>query len=122
MKDVPNIKDVGFQTGDDLVRLITEAKFSVCPSEWYENCPLSVMESQKYGTPVIGAKIGGIPELVIDGENGLLFESGNAENLAEKIRELWSNEDMLQHFAKQCREIGYDTAEVYVGKVYENGI
>lgn len=120
MKDVPNIKDVGFQTGDDLVRLITEAKFSVCPSEWYENCPLSVMESQKYGTPVIGARIGGIPELVIDGENGLLFESGNAEDLAKKIRELWADEDMLQRFTKQCREIGYDTAEVYVGKVYDN--
>lgn len=119
MKDVPNIKDVGFQTGDDLARLITEAKFSVCPSEWYENCPLSVMESQKYGTPVIGARIGGIPELVIDGENGLLFESGNADDLAEKIQELWSDEDMLQRFTKRCREIGYDTAEEYVGKVYD---
>lgn len=119
MKDVPNIKDVGFQTGDDLVRLITEAKFSVCPSEWYENCPLSVMESQKYGTPVIGARIGGIPELVIDGENGLLFESGNSDDLAEKIQELWSDEDMLRYFEKQCREIGYDTAEEYVGKTYD---
>lgn len=118
MKDAPNIKDVGFKTGDDLVRLITEAKFSVCPSEWYENCPLSVMESQKYGTPVIGARIGGIPELVIDGKNGLLFESGNAEDLAERIRELWLKEDMLRYFERQCQEIGYDTAEEYVEKVY----
>jgi len=119
MKDVPNIKDVGFQTGDDLVRLITEAKFSVCPSEWYENCPLSVMESQKYGTPVIGARIGGIPELVLDRENGLLFESGNAEDLAEKTRELLADEDMLQRFTKRCREIQYDTAEEYVREIYE---
>ncbi len=116
MKDVPNIKDVGFQTGDDLVRLITEAEFSVCPSEWYENCPLSVMESQKYGTSVIGARIGGIPELVIDGENGLLFESGNADDLAEKIRELWADEDRLQRFTRQCQEMEYDTAEEYVEK------
>jgi len=118
MKDIPNIKDVGFQTGEDLVRLIAEAKFSVCPSEWYENCPLSVMESQKYGTPVIGARIGGIPELVINGDNGLLFESGNADDLAEKIQKLWSDGDMLQRFTKRCREVGYDTAEEYVGKVY----
>ena len=119
MKDVPNIKDVGFQSGDDLIKLIHEAMFSVCPSECYENNPFSVMESHKCGTPVIGAKIGGIPELVIDRENGLLFESGNADDLAEKIQELWSNEDMLQRFTKRCREIGYDTAEEYVGKVYD---
>lgn len=119
MKDVPNIKDVGFQTGDDLIRVIVGAKFSVCPSEWYENCPLSVMESQKYGTPVIGARIGGIPELVVNRENGLLFESGNADDLAEKIRELWADEDMLRYFEKQCREAKYVTAEEYVGRVYE---
>ena len=118
MKGVPNIEDVGFQSGDDLIRLIHEAKFSICPSECYENNPFSVMESHRCGTPVIGAKIGGIPELVIDGDNGLLFESGNADDLAEKIQKLWSDEDMLQRFTKRCREIGYDTAEEYVGKVY----
>lgn len=121
MKDIPNIKDVGFQTGEDLIRLIAEAKFSICPSEWYENCPLSVMESQKYGTPVIGARIGGIPELVIDRENGLLFESGNADDLAEKIQELWFDEDMLRYFEKQCQEVEYDTAEEYVRKAYGTG-
>ena len=64
VKQVNNIKDVGFQTGEDLQRLIAEARFSVYPSEWYENCPFSVMESQMHGTPVLGAKIGGIPELI----------------------------------------------------------
>ncbi len=120
MKDVPNIKDAGFQTGDDLIRLISEARSSVCPSEWYENCLLSVMESQKYDTPVIGARIGGIPELVIEGENGLLFESGNLDDLADKIRKPWSDREMLEIFNARCREIKYDTAEEYVGKVYEN--
>src|SRR5699024_6219811 len=52
---IPNIKNVGFQTGEALEILIREARFSIYPSEWYENCPFSVMESQMYGTPVLGA-------------------------------------------------------------------
>ena len=75
---VKNIKNVGFQKGEALEKLIREARFSIYPSEWYENCPFSVMESQMYGTPVLGADIGGIPELIQVGKTGELFESGNA--------------------------------------------
>lgn len=80
-----NVKNVGFQTGENLEVLIREARFSIYPSEWYENCPFSVMESQIYGTPVLGADIGGIPELIKAGETGELFQSGNADDLKEKI-------------------------------------
>ena len=48
IKGVSNIKDVGFQKGEVLEKLIREARFSISPSEWYENCPFSVMESQMY--------------------------------------------------------------------------
>lgn len=119
MRDVPNIKNVGFQSGDDLIRLIDEARFSICPSECYENNPFSVMESHRCGTPVIGARIGGIPELIIDGENGLLFESGNSDDLADKIQRLWLDRELLENFTARCREIKYDTAEEYIEKVYE---
>ena len=57
INDVKNIKNVGFQRGSNLEKLIREAKFSIYPSEWYENCPFSVMESQMYGTPVLGADV-----------------------------------------------------------------
>ena len=67
VNQLKNVKNVGFQTGDALDKLIREAKFSICPSEVYENCPFSIMESQQRGTPVIGASIGGIPELITDG-------------------------------------------------------
>ena len=53
---IKNIKNVGFQKGEALEKLIREARFSIYPSEWYENCPFSVMESQMYGTPVLGAE------------------------------------------------------------------
>ena len=76
---IKNIKNVGFQKGEALEKLIREARFSIYPSEWYENCPFSVMESQMYGTPVLGAEIGGIPELIQVGKTGELFKSGKPE-------------------------------------------
>ena len=87
---MPNIKNVGFQSGAALENLIREARFTVYPSEWYENCPFSVMESQMYGTPVLGANIGGIPELIQVGDTGELFESGNQLSLKEKLGSLFS--------------------------------
>ena len=90
LEGVPNIRNVGFQQGDALETWIREARFTVCPSEWYENCPFSVMESQMYGTPVLGADIGGIPELIQVGRTGELFASGNAGELRRKIHSLWN--------------------------------
>ncbi|MEZ4600786.1 MAG: glycosyltransferase family 4 protein [Syntrophotaleaceae bacterium] len=83
-----NVKFLGFKSGEELKKLIGEAAFVVIPSEWYENCPMSVLESFSMAKPVIGANIGGIPELIEDGEDGLTFEAGNAEQLALRIREL----------------------------------
>ena len=96
---VTNIKNVGFQKGEALEKLIREARFSIYPSEWYENCPFSVMESQMYGTPVLGANIGGISELIQVGKTGELFESGNAEGLKKKIEKLWSDKKLCAEYS-----------------------
>ena len=61
----------------------------VIPSECYENNPLSVIESLCLGTPVIGAKIGGIPELISVGKNGSVFEPGNVTDLQNQIKRLF---------------------------------
>ena len=111
---VKNIKSVGFQTGIALEMLIREAKFSIYPSEWYENCPFSVMESQMYGTPVLGANIGGIPELIEVGKTGDLFKSGNKEELKDKIEELFIKAD---EYSKNCINISFDNIEEYVKKL-----
>ena len=113
ISDIPNVKEVGFKTGKELETLIREAQFTVYPSEWYENCPFSVMESQMYGTPVLGANIGGIPELIKDGETGELFESGNAEQLKEKILSLWNDKARLTQYSLNCRENKFLTVEEY---------
>lgn len=107
---VKNIKNVGFQKGDALEKLIREAKFSVYPSEWYENCPFSVMESQMYGTPVLGADIGGIPELIEVGKTGELFESGNKEELKSKIKEMSSKQYKVD-------KVSFDTVDEYCQKL-----
>lgn len=89
LEGVSNIRNAGFQSGAALEKLIREARFSVYPSEWYENCPFSVIESQMYGTPVLGADIGGIPELIRPGVTGELFRSGDLSDLKEKLSLLW---------------------------------
>lgn len=114
-EDVPNIKNVGFQTGEALEMLIRKARFTVYPSEWYENCPFSVMESQMYGTPVLGADIGGIPELIRPGETGALFESGNAEQMKASIVSMWKTP-----LRTKTINVVFDSARQYTEKVLDN--
>ena len=115
--EIPNIKNVGFQNGEALERLIREALFTVYPSEWYENCPFSVMESQMYGTPVLGANIGGIPELVQQGKTGELFESGNAVELKEKIELLWKEISQNSNYAEHIGNVNFYTVDEYCDKL-----
>ena len=113
VNSVANIKNVGFQSGEALKKLVREAQFTVYPSEWYENCPFSVMESQVYGTPVLGAQIGGIPELIEPGKTGLLFESGNAADLKRKIEMMWNAPEMLKEMSENCTPDRFTPLERY---------
>ena len=117
LRNVQNIKNVGFLRGAELLKTISEARFTVFPSECYENCPFSVMESQMYGTPIIGADIGGIPELIKDGTTGFLFQPGNADNLVEKIKTLWYNRNLLEEMTENCLKIEFDSPVVYGDKL-----
>ena len=117
IKGVNNIKNVGFQNGASLEKLIRETQFSVYPSEWYENCPFSVMESQMNGTPVLGANIGGIPELIQVGKTGELFESGNVDDLKEKIQKLWTDKNVCARYSQNCKSISFDTIDRYCNKL-----
>lgn len=113
LENIPNIKNVGFQTGEALEMLIRKARFTVYPSEWYENCPFSVMESQMYGTPVLGADIGGIPELIRPGETGALFESGNAAALKEEIQKMFYDSEWIGTSSKVNDKVSFQTVYKY---------
>ncbi len=114
---VPNVRNVGFKQGKELERLIGEALLSVYPSEWYENCPFSVIESQMYGTPVLGANIGGIPEIISQGVTGELFESGNANDMKQKLLAMYNNRNLLTEYSNNCRKISFDGIEQYTEKL-----
>jgi len=79
------VEFLGFCRGEKLWSLIREARAIVLPSQWYENAPISILEAYASGKPVIGAHIGGIPEMLQEGETGFLFESGNVSDLAGKL-------------------------------------
>ncbi|WMC91685.1 glycosyltransferase family 4 protein [Kineothrix sp. MB12-C1] len=116
---LPNVENRGFLIGEELYEGIRRAKFSVFTSECYENCPFAVMEAQMYGTPVIGANIGGVPELIAEGQTGELFESGNASELRDKIKSLWENEEKINRYTKACQEVEFDSLKTYCDKLLQ---
>jgi glycosyltransferase involved in cell wall biosynthesis len=85
---IDNVAFLGYRTGDELKNEIKSSMAGVLTSECYENNPRSVIEAFALGKPVIGARIGGIPELVRDNETGWTFESGNVADLRAKIETL----------------------------------
>jgi glycosyltransferase involved in cell wall biosynthesis len=95
----PHVRDrihfLGFQSGQTLMRWIAEAQFSVVPSRWYDNAPISTYESFMNGTPVLASRIGGIPEQVQEGVTGRLFEPDSCDDLTQKMGEMLSNRDLL---------------------------
>ena len=117
VRRLPNIEERGFQTGKALEELIRGARFCVMPSECYENCPFSVIEAQVCHTPVLGARLGGIPELLQEGVTGELFEGGNLKELTEKIDKLWKDKEKTETYSQNCEKLQFDTAESYCEKL-----
>ncbi|MGN1328120.1 MAG: glycosyltransferase family 4 protein [Eubacterium sp.] len=113
VNSMPNIDNVGFKTGKELNELIENAMFSVYPSEWYENCPFSIIESITLKTPVIASDIGGIPELIENNVNGLLFESGNCNDLSDKIEYLWNNKELCKKMSENCLKNNFLSLDEY---------
>lgn len=91
-----NIKFLGKLDSEILKQEMRQAKFSVVPSEWYENNPMSVLESFGAGTPVIGADIGGIPELVLPGSTGIIFSPSDKSSLLTALDEAYNMSPALR--------------------------
>jgi glycosyltransferase involved in cell wall biosynthesis len=90
-RGLKNVELIGFTRGDKLKRLIRDSLATVLPAQWYEPFGLTVLESFAQRRPVIASRIGALPELVTDGEDGLLFEPGNVEELRDRIITLTNN-------------------------------
>ncbi len=106
----------GHLSGDVLHDAIRNARAAVLPSECYENAPLSVLEAYALGKPVIGARIGGIPELIQEGVTGLTFPSGDHEQLAEVLTGFRDRSDeQIEEMGRAGRQFAeaHASADVY---------
>ncbi|MBQ7039800.1 MAG: glycosyltransferase [Clostridia bacterium] len=104
LKNIPNIHLAGFLTGDKLTELMGNAKVLLLPSVCYENCPLSILEAQSMGVPVVTMNSGGMAELVKDGITGTLVNEPTPEGIAKKIKETLENEDYYNSLKENCKK------------------
>jgi glycosyltransferase involved in cell wall biosynthesis len=102
LKDIPNITMKGFLSGDELISLMANAKVMLLPSVWYENCPLSILETHSFGVPVITMNSGGMAELVEDGKTGALINEPTPEAVAAAIRRCFEDEEYYSVLQKNC--------------------
>ena len=99
-----DVEFAGYQTGDALFDIVRSAKALVLPSECYENAPVVLLEAYGVGTPVLGSDLGGIPELIREGETGLLATAGDAASFATQLAAMQAmSNDELETMARAGR-------------------
>ena len=120
----PNIEFCGYLPQEELYPIVRKARFLVIPSVCYENNPFSVIEALCMGTPVLGARTGGIPELIEEKENGLLFRSGDVTDLCAKIRDCYdffTGAEIFQQIATKAQnKFGSETFYTKLMNIYES--
>jgi glycosyltransferase involved in cell wall biosynthesis len=98
------VEFAGYRSGDELKRILAESQFVVLPSRWYENLPYTVMEAFASSKAVVASRIGGIPEMVEDGANGLLVPAGDAGALAAALRRMLGDRRVREEMGRRGRE------------------
>jgi len=87
-RNIRNIEFLGFKSGAEKWDILRNSLCVVMPSEWYENFPVTALEAFMACKPIVAARLGGLPYIVEEGKSGLLFEAGNAGELAQRIQSL----------------------------------
>ena len=106
----PNVRLVGFLSGAELDEFVAGCRIFVSPSRWFEGFPNSIALAMAHARPVIAGGIGAVPEIVDEGQTGLLAEPGNAVDLSNKIRYLWQRPGL-------CKDMGLQ-GEKKAGRLY----
>ena len=119
----PQIEFCGYMPKEELYPIVQKARFIVIPSICYENNPFSVIEALCMGTPVLGAKIGGIPELIEEKKNGMLFLPGDVPDLINKICNCFehlTDPEIFQQIATNAQnKFGSETFYIKLMNIYE---
>lgn len=100
-----NIEYLGKKTLAETYDIIGKAKALVIPSLWHEPFGRVVVEAYAKGTPVIGSRMGGIPELIEDGVTGYTYEAGNTDDLANQIERIYQDEALTTEMGLAAREV-----------------
>ncbi len=114
---INKIEFLGYKNHKDVIELLKKCKFLVIPSEWYEVTGLVIFEAFACGKPVVGSRIGGIPEFIKDNETGITFEPGDSDDLKLKIAYLSNHPEKIREMGASAR--AYVTQELSPAKHYE---
>lgn len=99
-----NIEFIGYKNQEEIKNLVGKAKFVVVPSVWPENNPIIVLETMALGKPVVATNLGGLPELIDDGQGGLICRPDDINDLSEKIKKLYFDLDKIKQFGAYNRQ------------------
>ena len=102
-ENLTHVQFLGYQAGEALKSLVARSKFAVVTSEWHDNSPLVIYESLALGKAVIGARLGGIPELINEGEDGLTYEAGNLSDFVTKVKSLIAQPERTREMGRRGR-------------------
>jgi len=106
-----------YRSDTDLKAILAEMHVLVFPSLWEENAPLVIREALVHGVPVIASKIGGAPEVINDGVNGLLFDPYEEGALAARISSLLGDPQMLESITQGAHNTEVESMEQHVAKL-----
>jgi len=95
----PNVRWLGFLKEKELNEAYTRSRVLVFPFRWFEGFPNVITHSMALQRPVLASRIGAVPEIVDEGRTGLLFDTGNVDDLVTKLRTLYADK-------ARCREMG----------------
>ena len=98
-----NVRFVGQKSRGETLKLMQNACFLVFPSICYESFGMTILEAAALGTPALASNLGGRSEITIDGETGLLFESGNFDDFRGALRRLIDEPDLRQRLGENAR-------------------
>lgn len=111
---LPWIKVLGVVRGEEKARVLREADYTVLPSLCYENSPTVINESFDAGTPLIAARIGGVCELIFEGENGYTFEAGDSSSFVAALEKAYTNKHYPAMSERAVRDSRQYSLESYM--------
>jgi glycosyltransferase involved in cell wall biosynthesis len=118
LKDLSNVTFHGHVSGEAKEKLLVRSDVCVLPSICYETAGLVILEAYKYGLPVIGSRIGAIPEMIAENKTGFLFEPGDESGLVSVLQNI--SKERLRQMANDCRQAAMSySMENHLDKLFD---